>query len=319
MTASPGNSKRPRRWFQFSLRSLGLLIALCCMGLALERNAVRSRLTSIAEIEKLGGVITFDESRRFRPSWIESLGRERISAEVIGINLNGRLVSDESMAHLTGFTKLEKLDLSRTSVSDAGLAKLRSLTNLRELRLWESKLTGEGLSHLQSTSLDTLYVSGERLKNIELLSMPQLRSVYLGDGLESNMTCTCHDCPVLDRLDIRGEVTTFDLRNLPLLLELHYEPSSDLDDNLLDSDVAVTLHGAPGLHSLNIGRVRTLSLDFEDAANLKWIRLVARSFAKVRIADVPLLADLDEDRSKLGEPRTSDGYLTFNRASKDAY
>src|SRR5262249_37177795 len=100
MTTRSANPRPPRRWFQFSLRSLGLVTALCCAGLAFERNTVRSRIWSISEIKKQGGVITFDESRNFRPAWIQSLGGEVVPPEVVGVDLKAREVSDETLEHL---------------------------------------------------------------------------------------------------------------------------------------------------------------------------------------------------------------------------
>src|SRR5205085_12122702 len=50
--------KRKRRWFQYSLSSLGLLVTLVCVALAwlaYERGQVRKRKAAIAAIESFGG------------------------------------------------------------------------------------------------------------------------------------------------------------------------------------------------------------------------------------------------------------------------
>src|SRR5947207_2373377 len=123
MSTAPTDPKLKHRWFQFSLRSLALTVALCCVGLAIERNAVISRQRSIAEIKRIGGVITFDETRSFRPAWMQSLSGEVIPPEVVGVDLKERRIPEDTLVHLGGFSKLEELNLSQTSVNDAGLAQ----------------------------------------------------------------------------------------------------------------------------------------------------------------------------------------------------
>ena len=51
MLTTPANPKPKRRWFQFSLKSLGVLVALICVGLAwlaYERSVVQERREAIA-------------------------------------------------------------------------------------------------------------------------------------------------------------------------------------------------------------------------------------------------------------------------------
>jgi hypothetical protein len=52
-------------------------------------------------------------------------------------------VTDATLDHLAGLTKLTELDLNYTQVTDAGLAKLKALP-LKTLRLRETKITDEG-------------------------------------------------------------------------------------------------------------------------------------------------------------------------------
>ena len=53
-------------------------------------------------------------------------------------------VTDKTLAHLKGMTRLRELDLSNTQVDDDGLGELEGLTALESLRLKGTKITDEG-------------------------------------------------------------------------------------------------------------------------------------------------------------------------------
>ena len=53
------------------------------------------------------------------------------------------------LAHLTGLTALEVLELSGTQVTDAGLAHLTGLTALEILYLDDTQVTDVGVAELQ--------------------------------------------------------------------------------------------------------------------------------------------------------------------------
>jgi len=68
--------------------------------------------------------------------------------EVVGVRLTGREVTDADLAHLTGLTALESLDLTDSRVTGPGLAHLAGLPALESLDLSYSRVTGAGLAHL---------------------------------------------------------------------------------------------------------------------------------------------------------------------------
>ncbi len=64
---------------------------------------------------------------------------------LVAINLAGTGVTDEGLAPLGAFRRLERLHLDRTSVTDAGLGHLAPLGELRYLNLYGSQITNQGL------------------------------------------------------------------------------------------------------------------------------------------------------------------------------
>lgn len=172
MTATP-----KRRWLQFSLRTLLVMMTMACVGLAwlaYQRNEVRKREAAIAAIEEMGGEIHFDEMQPFRPVWLHMLFSSRSPAEVVGVNLDGTNASDDDLSLVAGLTKLEWLILFNTPVTDAGLVQLADLTNLEELTLNYTQVTDAGLVHLSGlTKLNRLYLHGSRVTDQGVAALKQ--------------------------------------------------------------------------------------------------------------------------------------------------
>lgn len=58
-------------------------------------------------------------------------------------------MTDAGLKHLTGLTKLRRLDVNGTKVTDAGLVHLQGLSQLQELTLSGNKVTAQGVNKLQ--------------------------------------------------------------------------------------------------------------------------------------------------------------------------
>ena len=97
-------------------------------------DAGTDQAKAVAEIEKLGGKITFDDKSPDKA--------------VIGVALGGTKVTDAGLAHLKGLTQLQSLNLGFTKVTDTGLEHLRRLTKLQRLNLNYTKVTDAGLEYL---------------------------------------------------------------------------------------------------------------------------------------------------------------------------
>jgi hypothetical protein len=82
-----------------------LVLLLCGCGPASTPQTVHA----IAEIEKLGGKVSLDES-----------------GEVIKVSLFGTQITDAGLEHLKGLTSLKSLNVRGTGVTDAGLSEFKA-------------------------------------------------------------------------------------------------------------------------------------------------------------------------------------------------
>jgi hypothetical protein len=95
--------------------TLGFSLAFTFWGCSAKPSSEHSKTTAeaeqakaIAEVEKLGGEVAFDEKSPGKP--------------VIEVTLANPKVTDTELANLRAFTKLERLDLTDArEVTDAGL------------------------------------------------------------------------------------------------------------------------------------------------------------------------------------------------------
>ena len=164
-----------RRWYQFRLRTLLIVVTILVVSLGLLRGYVDSRCQStraqlvIAEkLEQKGAEITWEPAD---PEWIRLLFGEEDFRNVVSVawyKIPGDDPNDD-LADLRHFEKLRELTLNNPGLSDGGLAHLqhlahleklslpifsrvtpdglRSLPNLRQLRLW-IPLGGYGLTRI---------------------------------------------------------------------------------------------------------------------------------------------------------------------------
>ena len=136
---------------------------------AAERNAGQAR--AVAEIEKLGGRVTVDETNPGKP--------------VNSVILAGSNVTDEGLAHVEGLTQLQHLELASTKVTDVGLGHLKGLTQLLSLNLQFTKVSDAGLEHLKGlTNLKSLCLRGTQVTDAgleHLKGLTELETLALGN------------------------------------------------------------------------------------------------------------------------------------------
>jgi hypothetical protein len=177
MTAKP-----KLRWYQFSLRSLFILmtlVACACSWYAYEMNEAAKRRAVIEKIEKLGGFVRYYdptdtttpvEYRRGEPpkwySWLRKLHGDQHLGNAVGFGV-GRMVepvTDAGMMDIAGLTELESITLCRSQITDAGLVYLKDLARLKRLTIVSPHITDAGLVHLQGLSkLERLSLYGTQV------------------------------------------------------------------------------------------------------------------------------------------------------------
>ncbi len=202
--------KPKRRWCQFSLRTLLVVMTLftvtvgCFVGwIQYRRQRARENRERVAAIEaemrKVGGWV-FPTLESEDGTWLDGLfndpgnfdnfnrvgvsgdgqygdiGLEHLKALplVTQLHLGRTKVTDVGLVHLKGQTRLGSLFLDDTDVTDAGLVNLRGLTNLNDLRLRRCNITDAGLEHLNGlTNLRFLNLNGTNVTDEGIKKLQQ--------------------------------------------------------------------------------------------------------------------------------------------------
>jgi hypothetical protein len=177
--------KPKRRWYQFSLRTLLIVVLVAGAGLGLlgrklqkqwqaekERREAAERNERTVEDLKLAGFDADWGSDLFHPIFFVS-GTSRVTDNDLeclkGLNIR-RLylatlpITDAGLEHLKGLTKLEFLDLEGTQVTDAGLVHLKEVAELEYLGLVDTLVTEVGVEELERASPQlSIHVSPDQL------------------------------------------------------------------------------------------------------------------------------------------------------------
>jgi hypothetical protein len=185
-----------RRWYQFNLRSLFVVMTLACVGmswLGIKIQQARRQKEAVEEIKKLGGGVFYDyqvrvsgvEMAKLKPKWLRSLLGDDFFTNVVIVWLaTNQQVTDAGLEQLKGLTTLTSLSLDGTKVTDAGLEQLKGLTTLTSLSLDGTMVTDAGLEHLkgltqlQDLSLDSTKVTDAGLEHLKGLTQLQTLSLF---------------------------------------------------------------------------------------------------------------------------------------------
>jgi hypothetical protein len=155
MTAT---AKPRRRWMQFSLKGLMLLVvvaAIPCGWLKWKMVRKARERVAVAEIERVGGQVGYDWEGKKEPpgsEWLRKLLGDDFFSSVVGVELQGHHVTDEWLTHLEPLSDLSKVSIHSADITDVGLAHLARLSNLTDLSLPDTQVTDKGLEHLSKLS-----------------------------------------------------------------------------------------------------------------------------------------------------------------------
>jgi hypothetical protein len=166
--------REPRRWFQYRLRTLIVLMLAVSLGmswLAVELNRASKQRAIVQAVESAGARIEYRDplhptlrsfvdrhlfcdvfavSARsapgFRDEHIKCLAQ---LPTLKALELTEVPITDAGLKHLEPLTDLEYLFLTGVPITDTGLAHLRRLPRLRGLYLLSADVTAEGVEKLQ--------------------------------------------------------------------------------------------------------------------------------------------------------------------------
>jgi hypothetical protein len=242
--------KRP---FQFSLRSLLLLMLVVAMAFSLLakeiKNAEEQRLAFDAI--KGFGDLAYDwqsgpDGRRIRdaqppaPKWLCDLFGVNFFGEITAASIRpGVIASEAGMETLERLSRVEHLDLVGGRITDAGLRHVQACARLKTLRLLGVQATDRGMEYVSGLkNLETLFLVGSHVtdRGFERFSgLLHLKRLYLLENrLTSGCLATVSQLPCLEELYIGG--LAFDdsavsrlvyLRRLKVLMLLHTKVTDD--------------------------------------------------------------------------------------------
>lgn len=141
-------AKPKRRWCQYSLRTLLVLMLLASIGMSWVSVKVRPQWEAANAIKERGAYVGWDEPSE--PRWLRSLLGDDFFKNVIFVSFQS--ATDPEMKHLKALSQLQGVSLYKSQVTDAGLENLKGLRKLRELDLNFTQITGSGLEHLKGLS-----------------------------------------------------------------------------------------------------------------------------------------------------------------------
>ncbi len=187
---TPSPPTQRRRWFQFSLRSLLLMMLVvgCGLGwLTMRRSQSKQAWKRIADAEELGisfNVIYHSDSRGPQKSLQEEWLDEWLWVTFPVASDSAKMSFSEdpqaAVQELRKYPHLKDLELAHIdNFTDEHLACLSDFKNLTLLYLHELPVEGSGLAHLHgNTSLEILEVKDcENLADEAIYSIPKLPSL----------------------------------------------------------------------------------------------------------------------------------------------
>jgi len=255
-----------RRWLQFSLRTLLLVVLVASLGLswlAVSMQRAKRQADALAAVRQTGAAIWF--AHELKPS-----GGIAPGAEPPGPRWLRRLLGDDL------FIRVHSIDFKDVSVDDAGLEPLGRIFSLERLFLRDAHVTDAGLVHLapltglkglELNSPFAILIDDRKPRVIVEVRKPKDRGPPITDaGLEL-------------------------LRNMKRLEVLRLRGT-----NVTDS-VLKHLKGMPKLRTLDLGATRVTDAALETIADLTNLEELGLDFTQVTDAGLPHLAKLTKLRS----------------------
>jgi hypothetical protein len=209
--------RTPRRWLQFSLRGMALLVTTIAVIAAVRSYAEhKQRVFEFLEYEHgatvgfkhqivegsdtfetgplAGGMAVYWVSGTGRgremvnippnvPQWLRALLGDALFEDAVHVDFRADPVDNAVLAMTCRLRTVERLYLDNSCVTDDGLVHLRQLNRLEFLSLAGTRLTDNGLIHLKPlANLRCLDLSGTRITDAgleQLSGLKKLEAVYV--------------------------------------------------------------------------------------------------------------------------------------------
>ncbi|HUY34671.1 MAG TPA: hypothetical protein VMV69_18140 [Pirellulales bacterium] len=211
--------KPKRRWAQFSLGTMFLVVTALCVWLGLHVEAVNRQRAVVAAIRALGGECYYDyeadgnpfaDSVPPGPEWLrECLGIDHLASitavhlykraqipralphlcklpklAALSVDLKGQpAFTDDDVAQIKALTGLARFYIAAATETDSLLAAVASLPHLETLHMYECALGDNGLRHIgRMKSLRVLRLTRNEITDAGLIhvrALTELRKLDL--------------------------------------------------------------------------------------------------------------------------------------------
>jgi hypothetical protein len=213
---NPEPKPKPKlRWYQFSLRSLLLLVTLfaCFMSWFTVKMHQAKKQKEIVEllidkqnnfrydyqIDSSGNV--FDDAKPFAPEWLVNWLGIDFFANVVSIDQFGKgfrpgviedlvylpklkelrfstNIDDKDLEYIGKLKSLEFLDISSFEISSYGIDKLKNLPKLKRLNLWNAYMSDAEMEPLRKlTCIEHLDLGGDQLTDETLVNLESMKEL----------------------------------------------------------------------------------------------------------------------------------------------
>ncbi len=254
--------KHSRRWRQFSIRTLLLLVvvaSIACSWFAVRTKVAKRQRAAVAAIEAGGGYVAYDYeydgegyakkgAKLPGPAWLRNRLGIDFFADVVAVMCLRETGREAVAKHLGDFPKLRSLDLaSMESVTDSDLAAIDKLRHLERILLDSRNISdvllarishAKNMNYLALPDCNITDAGTEHLRHLTRLQELGLNGREITDSSLANL----EDLKDLEILSLaHTEISGPGLAHLYKLDQLHY---------LLLNDTKVTDAGLLHLHSL---------------------------------------------------------------------
>jgi len=214
--ASPAG-KLKRRWLQFRLRTLLIVVTLFALWLGLWADRARRQRGAVEALRDFSYILYRYSGRNEKPPGpvaLHNLAGIDFFDDVVCLWGTAEL-SDAQLEHLSGLPRLVRLEIFG-KITGAGLRQLKPLGRLTSLRVQSAQITDDDLVHLQPlTNLTELELccsiteAGmqhlkplKRLERLVYLRFPfNPQKGNLATAIESPSSMEFIECPLTDVLD----------------------------------------------------------------------------------------------------------------------
>jgi internalin A len=175
MTVEMPMPDRPkRRWYQFRLFTMLVVVTVICVLMGLWVNEAHRQRDAVAAIKASGGEVEYEWDNRISPrcwfidrlrpilgvDYVEDVSSVQILPDMPTLTrkggprgptliTDGPTIDDVGMQYVGKLDGLVHLDLAWTDIGDAGVAHLKGLVGLRSLDLSKTNVSDAGLAHLK--------------------------------------------------------------------------------------------------------------------------------------------------------------------------